>query len=143
MCLGHPGTMARARSRVPLHLAAFALIVAVAVVVAGCGSSRHPAAKAAKAVGPTACGTTRTAAHVPVRIQISRGTVSCRTAMTVERDYARAIIDGKAPGNGGGGPVRIDGWTCQGFATPQVLRTGQTSKCVDGSKEILAVLPPT
>ena len=45
------------------------------------------------------------------------------------------------PGTGGGAPVHVQGWTCQGFATPVVLRTGQASKCVDGGKEILAILP--
>jgi hypothetical protein len=35
----------------------------------------------------------------------------------------------------------VRGWTCQGFTTPVVLKTGQASKCVQGSKEILAVLP--
>src|SRR5258708_36781787 len=84
---------------------------------------------------------TRTAANVPVNIQVARGQVSCATALTVERAYARAVSAGQAPGNGGGGPVRIQGWTCQGFATPVVLKTGQASKCVQGSDEILPILP--
>jgi hypothetical protein len=89
----------------------------------------------------TVCGTTRTAANVPVHIQIARGQVSCATALKVERDYAKAIMSGDVPGTGGGAPVRVRGWTCQGFATPVVLKTGKASKCVQGSKEILAVLP--
>jgi hypothetical protein len=60
----------------------------------------------------------------------------------VERAYARLIAAGKAPGNGGGGPVHILGWTCQGFPTPVVLKTGRASKCVQGGEEILAILPP-
>jgi len=91
--------------------------------------------------GMTACGTTRTAANVPVHIEIAHGRVSCATALTVERDYAKAILAGEAPGTGGGGPVRVRGWTCQGFATPVVLKTGQASKCVQSGNEILAVLP--
>jgi hypothetical protein len=62
--------------------------------------------------------------------------------MMVERDYAKAIIEGHAPGNGGGGPVSVQGWTCQGFATPVVLKTGDASECVQGSSEILAILLP-
>jgi hypothetical protein len=76
-----------------------------------------------------------------VKIDIAQGNVSCSTAMTIEHDYAKAIRAGRAPGNGGGGPVRIKGWTCSGFATPIVLRTGKASKCVDAGNEILAILP--
>ena len=119
---------------------------AILLAVAGCGSpatsSAAPAgAGTAGAAGMTVCGTTRTAANVPVHIQIARGQVSCATALKVERDYARAILSGDVPGTGGGAPVRVRGWTCQGFTTPVVLKTGQASKCVQGSKEILAVLP--
>jgi hypothetical protein len=130
--------------------AGWAAPAAVALLVAGCGGSgtpaaAHPSAPAkgsqVAAAHPVTCGTTRTAANVPVHIQIKHGHVSCATALTVERDYASAILRGKAPGNGGGGPVSIKGWTCEGFSTPQVLRTGQASKCVDGSREILAILP--
>jgi hypothetical protein len=106
-------------------------------LAAGCGSPGSAGATA----GGTPCGITRTAANVPVNIQVARGQVSCATAMTVERDYARYIAAGKAPGNGGGGPVHILGWTCQGFPTPVVLKTGQASKCVQGGVEILAILP--
>jgi hypothetical protein len=111
--------------------AAAALLLAAPV---GCGG--HPAAPR-----PVACGTTRTAAHVPVRIEIRSGQVSCQTALRVERAYAQAVAAGRAPGNGGGGPVRVGGWTCEGFATPVVLRTGKASKCVQGASEILAILP--
>ena len=119
-----------------------ALAAMVLALTVGCGSRSSPAGT--QAGGPTSgtpCGTTRTAANVPVNIQVARGQVSCATALTVERDYARLIAAGKAFGNGGGGPVHILGWTCQGFPTPVVLNTGQASKCVQGSDEILAILP--
>lgn len=112
-----------------------ALAAALLAVTAGCS---HGGANAASA---TPCGTTRTAANVPVNIQVARGQASCSTAMKVERDYAKAVAEGKVAGNGGGAPVRILGWTCQGFPTPVVLKTGQASKCVQGGNEILAILP--
>jgi hypothetical protein len=114
------------------------LAAGLLALAAGCGS---PAGTTGGTGTATPCGMTRTAANVPVNIQVARGQVSCATAMTVERDYARYIAAGKAPGNGGGGPVRILGWTCQGFPTPVVLKTGQASKCVQGGVEILAILP--
>ena len=60
--------------------------------------------------------------------------------MTIERAYATALASGRAPGNGGGGPVSIKGWVCEGFDTPEILRTGDASKCSKGPSEILAVL---
>jgi hypothetical protein len=126
-----------------------ALALIITMLTAACGATGSPAASGTTASqGQTggssravACGTTRTAANVPVQVQVKYGKVSCDAALTIERDYAKAIKDGSAPGNGGGGPVKIDGWTCQGFATPVVLRTGQASKCVFRGTEILAILP--
>jgi hypothetical protein len=116
-----------------------AAVPALALALAGCGAA-GPGLSAAPSAA-TQCGSGRTAANVRVVIEISRGTVTCSTAMTVEQGYAAALAAGKAPGNGGGGPVAVNGWTCIGFDTPQVLRTGQTSKCTKDSSEILAVLP--
>jgi hypothetical protein len=87
------------------------------------------------------CGSGRTAAGVKVLIVVERGQVPCATAQDVERGYAKAIASGKVPGNGGGAPVTVQGWVCQGFNTPVVLRTGNASKCSKGSDQILAVLP--
>ena len=134
------------RARGQAGRAAMALIATV--LAAGCGAQGSPAAAGpAGSQGPTggssgvSCGTAKTAANVPVQVQVRYGKVSCGAAMAIEREYAKAIKDGSAPGNGGGGPVKIDGWTCQGFATPVVLRTGQASKCVLQGTEILAILP--
>jgi hypothetical protein len=60
--------------------------------------------------------------------------------MTVERDYTRALASGKVPGNGGGAPVKINGWVCQGYDTPQVLATGRASACRKQGMQIVAVL---
>ena len=138
--------MAGSRLRFPVCRTLLGVAVA-AVAAAGCGAAgAHPAStpsasrvRTEKAV--TSCGTTKTAANVPVRVHVQHGPVSCKTAMSIERDYASAISAGKEPGNGGGGPVGVHGWTCQGFPTPVVLRTGNASKCVKGHSEILAILP--
>ena len=87
------------------------------------------------------CGTTRTAADVPVIIKVTKGNVPCGTALQVENEYAAKIRDGQVAGNGGGAPVTVDGWTCQGYPTPEVLRTGNASQCHTGSSAIVAVLP--
>ena len=102
-------------------------------LVTGCSSAQAGA-------GAT-CGTTHTAADVPVIIKVARGAVNCKTAMQVENEYAARIRDGQVAGNGGGAPVVVSGWTCQGFSTPEVLSTGNASQCRNGSAAILAVLP--
>jgi hypothetical protein len=104
-------------------------------VLTGCSSS--PPAPGATG---TSCGTTRTGANVPVRIKVEKGTVDCAAVLTVERDYAALIRDGQVQGNGGGAPVTVDGWTCQGYATPTTLRTGEASECHTASAEVVAVL---
>jgi hypothetical protein len=116
-----------------------------AVLVAGCctgflaGCSATPGSGAV-GVGAT-CGTTRTAANVPVVIKVAKGTVACGTAMHVEDEYAAKIRAGQVQGNGGGAPVAVSGWTCQGYSTPEVLSTGNASQCHTSSAAILAVLP--
>ena len=105
------------------------------IVLAGCGSARPRAAATVRT-----CGTSRTAANVPVEVEIRTGTVACSVAMTIEKSYAQAIVDGRAPGNGGGGPVSVQGWTCEGFPTPELLKTGDASKCAKAGDEILEIL---
>ena len=105
-----------------------------AACLAGCSSG--PASNAG-----TTCGTTRTGGGVPVQVKIAKGDVDCDTAMRVENKYAAMVRDGQVPGNGGGAPVTVDGWICQGYLTPEILRTGDASQCHTSSAEILAVLP--
>jgi len=110
-------------------------------LVAGCGTqAAGTAGPAAHSTPLTGCGITRTAAGVPVEIEVSRGPVQCPAALAVERVYARVLASGKVRGNGGGAPVTVRGWVCKGFATPQVLATGHASACTKGTAQIVAVL---
>jgi hypothetical protein len=77
---------------------------------------------------------------VPVVIKVAKGTVDCPTAMRVEQSYATLLKAGDIRGNGGGAPVAVNGWTCQGYPTPQVLRTGAASECHTATAEVVAVL---
>ena len=112
-----------------------ALIAGSAVLgLAGC-SSGAPAGSAG-----TSCGTTTTAAGVPVKIVVVKGTVDCAAVLRVEAAYAAAIRNGDLRGNGGGAPVSVDGWTCESFAAPQALQTGRASVCHTANAEVVAVL---
>jgi hypothetical protein len=129
-------------------VAAGALAVLATAAVAGCGAtpakrstaSGGGSAPTAHSTPATRCGTVRTAAGVPVDVEVV-GRASCHDAMAVERDYTRALASGRVRGNGGGAPVTIHGWVCQGYATPQVLATGRASACRRNGMQILAVLP--
>jgi hypothetical protein len=110
-----------------------------AAAISGCSSSAATSAPAPGAVGST-CGTTRTGANVAVIIKVTKGTVRCGTAMSVENGYATLLKHGQVRGNGGGAPVTLKGWTCQGYPTPEVLRTGNASECHTTGAEVVAVI---
>ena len=134
------------------HTRAVAVSVLAALAasaVAGCGGAPGKQSITVASGSPDAsassppaisCGRARTAAGVPVDVEIV-GRANCHAAMTVERDYSRALASGKVLGNGGGAPVTIQGWICQGYDTPTVLTTGHASACRKHGSQILAVLP--
>lgn len=107
--------------------------------LAACSSASTSASSPPPGATGSTCGTTRTSANVPVTIKVTKGSVNCGTIMSVESGYAKLVRTGKVPGNGSA-PVRVSGWTCQGYATPQSLRTGNTSECHTGTAEVVAVL---
>jgi hypothetical protein len=112
-------------------------VAGLAGLVAACSTSSSTASGGAS--GPS-CGSTRTGANVPVVIKVAKGDVDCGTALRVENSYAALVKDGKVRGNGGGAPAKVNGWTCQGYPTPEVLRTGDASECHTASAEVVAVL---
>ena len=116
------------------------VVLALGLVFLAVGCSSPGASGGATAGAGASCGTTRTGANVPVVIKVAKGNVDCGTALKVENDYAAMVSRGEVRGNGGGAPLQVDGWTCQGYPTPEVLRTGNASECHSGSSEILAVL---
>ena len=119
--------------RILALLCGLGVCLLAAGLVTGCSSGQATA-------GAT-CGSTHTAAGVPVVIKVAKGSVTCQTALRVENEYAAKVRDGQVQGNGGGAPVTVSGWTCQGFSTPVVLSTGNASQCHSGGTMILAVLP--
>jgi hypothetical protein len=118
---------------------ALAMASAGAAGLTACsGAAAHSAPPPGSA--GSSCGATRTGANVPVVIKVAKGRVNCGTVMRVESAYAALIKAGKLAGNGGGAPVQVDGWTCQGYPTPEVLRTGNASECHTVSAEVVAVI---
>jgi hypothetical protein len=115
-------------------------LAGLATLLGTCGLAACSSGPPSPGATGTSCGTTRTAANVPVDIKVAKGTVNCATVLRVERSYATMIADGDVQGTGGGAPVTVDGWTCQGYTTPDVLRTRDASECHTASAEVVAVL---
>lgn len=121
------------------RLVTAAAATGLAGLLASCSASAHTAPPPGST--GTTCGTTRTGANVPVVIKVAKGTVKCADAMRAEKGYAAAVRSGKMTGNGGGAPVAVGGgWTCQGYPTPEVLRTGNASECHTDGAEVVAVI---
>jgi hypothetical protein len=136
------------------RLAAAGLAVLIAAcgawLIAGCSASTDPHGGPSHASGPPSatqlappratCGTTRTAVNVPVIIEVEKGTAGCSLAMRIQDAYTAEVQAGRVQGTGGGAPVRVDGWTCQGEDTPTIVQTGEASECHRGGTQIVAVL---
>ncbi len=73
-------------------------------------------------------------------IEVEKGAAGCSLAMRIEAGYAGQVRAGRVQGNGGGAPVMVDGWTCQGEDTPTIVQTGEASQCRKGGTQIVAVL---
>lgn len=72
----------------------------------------HSASPAKKLAGPgDRCGTV-TLSGDRFRLTVRKGRVDCGDARSTFRTYLTKLRSGKAPGNGGGGPVHVRGWTC-------------------------------
>jgi hypothetical protein len=121
-------------------------LAGVVLVSAGCsGNNDSPNAAAAPSASQLAppqvtCGTSRTAANVPVIVEVEKGTASCQQAMQIQTGYTGLVKSGRVGGNGGGAPVKVEGWTCQGTDTTTTVQTGEASECSKGATEIVAVL---
>jgi hypothetical protein len=139
------------------RLAALAAgLAATAALAAGCGQAgSSPAAKAtsatkaANASGTSGhkavmCGSSKTPANVPVKVEVVSGSVACPEALAVEHAYTAAVTAGREAGGSGdgGGGVQVSGWRCQAFSTPVMVQTGNVSKCLRDGTEIMTVLPP-
>jgi hypothetical protein len=121
-----------------------------ASLIVGCGASPDSRGGAPRASGPppasqlapprATCGTTRTAVNVPVIIEVEKGAAACSLAMRIQDAYTDEVRAGRVRGTGGGAPVQVDGWTCQGEDTPTIVQTGEASECHRDGTQIVAVL---
>jgi hypothetical protein len=140
-----PTTRPRAPRRPRIGTFTLIALTAVAPLLAACGgdgggaddtrspvppaphsaapASSSPAASSAspttKLAGPgDRCGTVTMSADDRFRLTVHSGHVDCAQARKVFKTYLTKLRRGEAPGNGGGGPVHVHGWTCVSGEVP-------------------------
>jgi hypothetical protein len=138
--LAMKGTRRRAAALAAGMIAGMGALAVAGLALAGCSSGAPTVTGGRTVTAGGSCGVTRTAANVPVVIEVTKGSVNCGAALGVEQGYATKLRQGDVPGTGGGAPVTVNGWTCQGYPTPEVLRTGHASECHTANAEVVAVL---
>lgn len=95
---------------------------------AGCSGAAAPTP--ASLVGPGGqCGTTTTAAGVQAPVVVRQGQVNCAEILQVLATYYQMLGSGQAPGNGGGGGIPVQSWTC---ASGPATDPGTTCTAADG-----------
>ena len=97
------------------------MAVVVLILAAGGGLlgpfPRPPGPSSSASSGPGSKKDLRYVSHGSACARQSAGparAVDCAVALRVEADYTRELAAGEAPGNGGGGTMPVDGWTCRG-----------------------------
>ena len=102
------------------HAGQMAVVVLILALAAGCSgrSPAPPGASSSASSGPEArktCGTSYTAAHVLVEVQVPAGAVDCAVALRVEADYTRELA-----GRGSAGKWRRRDNACRWLDLPGV-----------------------
>lgn len=72
------------------------------------------------------------------RLTVRRGEVVCTVARKVFKTYLTKLRRGEAPGNGGGGPVRVQGWTCASGPATDPGSTCTKGKAMFAAKPVSA-----
>jgi hypothetical protein len=89
-----------------------ALSAGLALGAAGVGCANAEAAHVDAQTSPTKGGTVRTAGGATATVTVTHGTAGCATVKHVLTRYYADLASGRAPGIGGGGPVKVGKWTC-------------------------------
>lgn len=99
------------------------------------GTSTSPASSAsastvAAPVGPQQCGSVTTVTGTSVRVRIVSGDLTCDAAEQIFRTY---YADVPTQGQGSGGFLEVDGWTCLSSTVASSAATGQAGGCSTAS----------
>ncbi|MFI9271464.1 hypothetical protein ACIGXM_12220 [Kitasatospora sp. NPDC052896] len=107
-----------------------------AAATPGTGTAAQASPSSARLPGTGGlCGELTTAGGYQAAIRVPHGYVTCDTALRVYRQYYKDLRAGRAPGNGGGGPVHVGRWVCQ---SPPYTERYLPATCVRGRTVVTA-----
>lgn len=109
-----------------------------ALALAGCGSGGGKTAKTAKPAAQAACGKVTTAADAAAQVKVVQGTAPCGEAMSVFKAFFAEVAGGKAPGQGSGGGLTVQGWTCTIYPEDQPQADHRGADCRKGGATVAA-----
>lgn len=93
-------------------------------------SASTSASTVAAPVGPQQCGSVTTVTGTSVRVRIVSGDLTCDAAEQIFRTY---YADVPTQGQGSGGFLEVDGWTCLSSTVASSAATGQAGGCSTAS----------
>jgi hypothetical protein len=120
------------------RIAVTSLSLAALLAVAGCGSGDKPRVAKTTAAGATQCGVD-TAGDAPAYLKVTKGSASCAEAVSVYRAFFAAIAEGKAPGQGSGGGLAVQGWSCVIYPPDKIQQNGRGADCTKGGTTVTAL----
>jgi hypothetical protein len=119
------------------RIAVTSLSLAALVTVAGCGSGDKPNAAKTTAAA-TQCGKVDTAGDAPAYLKVTKGSASCAEVVSVYKAFFAAITEGRAPGQGSGGGLAVQGWSCVIYPPDKIQQNGRGADCTKGGTTVTA-----
>lgn len=117
--------------------AVLSLPLAALITLTGCGSSGK--SKPGRTTAAAAeCGKVDTAGGVSAYLKVTRGSVSCGEAVSIYKAFFAEIAAGKAPGQGSGGGLPVQGWSCVIHPPDQIRQNGRGADCTKGGTTVTA-----
>ncbi|MCW2945318.1 MAG: hypothetical protein JWR24_2035 [Actinoallomurus sp.] len=117
------------------------LPLATAFTMAGCGSGDSP--KAARTPsGDSDCGKVATAGEAQAELKVTKGSASCAEARSVFQAFFAEVAGGKAPGQGSGGRLTVQGWSCVIYPPDRIQQKGRGADCAKAGTTVTAFQGP-
>ncbi|MCO6011347.1 hypothetical protein NE236_41005 [Actinoallomurus purpureus] len=114
------------------------LSLAALLAAAGCGSGDKPKAAKTPAAGAADCGKVDAAGGAPAYLKVTKGSAPCADAVSVYKAFFAEVADGKAPGQGSGGGLAVQGWSCVIYPPDKIQQNGRGADCTKGGTTVTA-----
>ncbi|MEV5755062.1 hypothetical protein AB0L00_45330 [Actinoallomurus sp. NPDC052308] len=112
--------------------------LAVLLLAAACGSGGTPKATKTVMAGAVDCGQIDAAGGASAYLKVTKGSAPCRDAVSVYKAFFAAVAEGKAPGQGSGGGLAVQGWSCVIYPSDQIQQNGRGADCTKGGTTVTA-----